>query len=63
MTLLCCSNSYGGKDLADGSFNLEFSRSTVHVAADHVGHWLQKDTEAANISTGSGQFLQEYTEM
>jgi len=37
--------SYRGKDLADGRFDLEFLRSTVHVAADHVGHRLQPDTE------------------
>lgn len=37
--------SYRGKDLADGSFYLELSRSTVHVAADHISHWLQEDTE------------------
>lgn len=53
MEQLCCLMSYRGKDLADGSFNLEFSGPTVHVSTDHVGHRLGKknhtDKEAALI--------------
>lgn len=37
--------SYGGEDLADGSFNLEFSGPAVHVGTDHVGHRLEEITE------------------
>lgn len=30
--------SYGGKDLADGGFDLEFRGPGVHVSTHHVRH-------------------------
>lgn len=56
--------SYGGEDLADGSFYLEFSRPAVHVGTDHVGHRLEEIRDkrgGCSLVTRSSSLLLDMT--